>query len=62
MSEDAASQPTFGVAVERNVPIPMRYGTILRADIYRPDRAGSYPALVERVCYELQSRCADNGE
>ncbi|MFC1599306.1 CocE/NonD family hydrolase, partial [Candidatus Omnitrophota bacterium] len=34
------------VVVERNVPVPMRDGTILRADVYRPDRGGPYPVLV----------------
>jgi predicted acyl esterase len=28
------------VIVERNVPVPMRDGTILRADVHRPDRGG----------------------
>jgi len=26
------------VQVERNVPVPMRDGVILRADVYRPER------------------------
>ena len=36
----------LGVKIERNVPVPMRDGTILRADVYRPDRGGPYPVLV----------------
>ncbi|MGE5279369.1 MAG: CocE/NonD family hydrolase, partial [Deltaproteobacteria bacterium] len=39
------------VIVERNVAVPMRDGTILRADIYRPDRGGPYPVLVQRTPY-----------
>lgn len=39
------------VIVERNVPVPMRDGTILRADIHRPDRGGPYPVLVKRTPY-----------
>lgn len=62
MSDDQESKAAFGVTIERNVPIPMRDGTVLRADVYRPDAAGQFPVLVERVCYELTSRCADNGE
>jgi predicted acyl esterase len=39
------------VKIERNVPVPMRDGTILRADIHRPDRGGPYPVLVQRTPY-----------
>ncbi|MHC4464103.1 MAG: CocE/NonD family hydrolase [Planctomycetota bacterium] len=39
------------VVVERNVPVPMRDGTILRADVHRPDRGGPYPVLVRRTPY-----------
>jgi hypothetical protein len=39
------------VVIERNVPVPMRDGTILRADVYRPDRGGPYPVLVKRTPY-----------
>ncbi len=41
----------LGVKIERNVPVPMRDGTILRADIHRPDRGGPYPVLVQRTPY-----------
>lgn len=37
--------------VERNVPVPMRDGVILRADIIRPRQSGSYPTLVYRTPY-----------
>lgn len=39
----------LGVKIERNVPVKMRDGTILRADVYRPDRGGPYPVLVQRT-------------
>ena len=39
------------VVVERNVPVSMRDGTILRADVYRPDHGGPYPVLVQRTQY-----------
>jgi len=39
------------VQVERNVPVPMRDGVILRADVYRPERGGPYPVLVRRIPY-----------
>ena len=41
----------LGVKIERNVPVPMRDGTILRADVHRPDRGGPYPVLVHRTPY-----------
>ena len=50
------------IVVERNVPIPMRDGTVLRADVYRPRAEGKYPVLVERVLYELSNRFKANGE
>ena len=47
------------VIVERNVPVPMRDGTILRADVYRPDRGGPYPVLVQRTMYGKNGRNFD---
>ena len=41
----------LGVKIERDVPVPMRDGTILRADVHRPDRGGPYPVLVHRSPY-----------
>jgi putative CocE/NonD family hydrolase len=38
------------VVVERDVACPMRDGTILRADVYRPE-SGSHPTLVTRTPY-----------
>lgn len=43
------------VVIDRNVPVPMRDGTILRADVYRPDRGGPYPVLVHRTPYGKHS-------
>lgn len=40
-----------GIVVERNVQIPMRDGTNLAADIFRPEGAGPWPVLVTRVPY-----------
>src|SRR5436190_14545131 len=42
------------VHVERDVPGPMRDGVVLRADVYRPTDAGSFPVLVERTPYGKQ--------
>ena len=40
------------VLVESNVPVPMRDGALLYADVYRPSQAGSYPVLLQRTPYD----------
>ena len=40
--------------MDRNVPMEMRDGTILRADVYRPDDHGRYPAILIRTPYSKQ--------
>ncbi len=62
MPEQPMSEPIYEILVEHNVPIPMRDGTLLRADVYRPQTEGRYPVLVERVPYELSQRCKGYGE
>jgi putative CocE/NonD family hydrolase len=39
------------IRIDRNVPMTMRDGVTLRADIYRPDDGGKYPAVVIRTPY-----------
>jgi uncharacterized protein len=41
-----------GVVVGRDVPAPMRDGTVLRADVYRPEEPGEYPVLLQRTPYD----------
>jgi len=49
----AEREHTIGdVVVRRDVPAVMRDGTILRADVYRPQEPGSYPVLVQRTPYD----------
>lgn len=36
------------VIVERDVPVPMRDGVVLRADIYRPNAEGKFPVILQR--------------
>ena len=38
--------------IERAVPVRMRDGVVLFADIYRPAKAGRYPVLLERTPYD----------
>lgn len=52
----AAEEQPLGVVVELDVPVPMRDGTILRADVWRPDRGGPYPVLVWRTPYGKQGK------
>ena len=40
-----------GVAVEQGVKVPMRDGTVLRADVYRPKADGRFPILLQRTPY-----------
>ena len=41
----------LGILIERDVEVPMRDGVILRANLFRPNAPGSYPALVHRTPY-----------
>ena len=59
---ECGSEPAHDVQVDRDVPVPMRDGTILRADVHRPRAPGRYPVVLERVGYELVARCTANGE
>ena len=42
---------TNGVVTQRDVKIPMRDGTILRANVMRPDKPGRYPVLLMQTPY-----------
>jgi putative CocE/NonD family hydrolase len=41
-----------GIAIELDVPVPMRDGTVLRADVYRPAGEGTFPVLLSRSPYD----------
>src|SRR5919106_1669037 len=43
------------LTADRNVPVPMRDGTLLYADVYRPAGPGPYPALLQRTPYDKQN-------
>ena len=38
--------------VDSNLPVPMRDGTILFADVYRPDGPGPFPVILQRTPYD----------
>jgi uncharacterized protein len=52
----AHASEQYSVTYERNVPVKMRDGVILRADIYRPAADGKFPVLLQRTPYNK-----DNG-
>jgi putative CocE/NonD family hydrolase len=39
------------VLIERDVPVAMRDGTVLRANVYRPAEGGPFPVIMERTPY-----------
>src|SRR6202795_3415902 len=43
---------SYGVAIERGVPVKMRDGVTLRADICRPKADGKFPVLLTRTPYD----------
>lgn len=43
------SEPTYEFRVDQDVPVPMRDGTVLRADVYRPQADRKFPVIVERT-------------
>src|SRR5450631_2161092 len=49
-SQDAPTSKTHSV-LEKNVPVPMRDGVVLRADVMRPPEADKFPVLVYRTPY-----------
>ena len=40
------------VLIERDVAIPLRDGTVLRADVWRPAGDGRYPTILQRLPYD----------
>ena len=36
----------YGIIVEKNLPVPMRDGVVLRANVFRPDKPGKYPVIM----------------
>src|SRR5262245_45267857 len=42
--EPAPGVPVYGIVVENAVDVPMRDGARIKADVFRPDDAGTFPA------------------
>jgi len=47
----AGATQVYEVMFERNVPVTMRDGVVLRADVYRPRAEGKFPVLLCRTPY-----------
>src|SRR3954451_9863512 len=45
---------TNGIVTEKDVPITMSDGTILRANVNRPDKPGRYPVLITQTPYNKE--------
>jgi predicted acyl esterase len=45
------SQPEYGIKFERKVKIPMRDGTKLIGDVFRPDAPGRFPVIMAEAPY-----------
>ena len=50
------------LTVDRNVPVPMRNGTLLYADVYRPAGPGPYPAVLAVDSFRRSSLAIDGQE
>lgn len=51
IKQEKGSQPVYKVKVKETVYVPMRDGVKLAVDIYRPDAAGKFPALLALGVY-----------
>lgn len=49
-----AYPPTNDVVMDNLVPVPMRDGVKLFADVFRPAKAGKYPVIVSRTPYSSE--------
>lgn len=50
-SQESRNQPSHEVRMEFDVRVPMRDGTELSADVYRPDAEGTFPVILVRTPY-----------
>lgn len=48
------------IAIYSHIPVPMRDGTVLYADLYRPATPGRYPTLISRTPYNHEHMKTDH--
>ena len=46
-----AKQRRYDLLFEKDVPVPMSDGTILRANVFRPDTDGRFPIVLAKGAY-----------
>lgn len=46
------------VVVQHDLPVPMRDGVVLKADLYRPSGPGRYPVVLQRTAYGKSTQTA----
>ena len=46
--------PSNDIRMENHIPVRMRDGTVLYADVYRPVKDGKYPVIVSRTPYGVE--------
>jgi putative CocE/NonD family hydrolase len=56
----SANVGKYSVIIERDLVVPMRDGTILRADVWRPDSDDQFPVLIERTPYDKTGSSESN--
>ncbi len=42
----------YSIVFDRHVPVPMRDGVVLYADVYRPAASGQFPVILQRTPYD----------
>jgi uncharacterized protein len=52
MKADAISTPAYAIVVEKDVDVPMRDGVQLKADVFRPQDDGKFPAILNLGPYQ----------
>ncbi len=55
LSAQTSNPSSQAIVHQQNVPVPMRDGVVLRADVLRPVQTGRYPTLVYRTPYGKDS-------
>ena len=50
--EPAPAVPSYVILVEKDVDVPMRDGARLKADVFRPDDGGKFPAILNLGPYQ----------
>jgi predicted acyl esterase len=51
-SDRSSASPVHGIVVDKDVDVAMRDGARLKADVFRPDEAGKFPAILNLGPYQ----------